>query len=168
MSDICINEMVREVVKTEVDKYLKELGFPVKEEKVGFEDDEIFLLSTEEHKKYKNIIPKINCWWWLRSPGNNSYLASQVSIDGFVFNYGSTVSCSNVAVRPVLKISDYEALNLRLEERFVKYDFPWIYLGDNLAIAEVPISFGKFDDKSNDYKNSYVRRSLKQWVEMRK
>jgi len=32
-----------------------------------------------------------NCWWWLRSPGNNSYSAASVSTDGHVSKRGNYV-----------------------------------------------------------------------------
>jgi len=45
-----------------------------------------------------------NCWWWLRSPGNDSYVAGVDDV-GFVFDYGYIVSSSNDAVRPALWIN---------------------------------------------------------------
>ena len=169
---------VRQMVKEEVDKYIKELGFPIKEDKVGFEDDKIFLLSIEEYYKYKDVIPHINCWWWLRSRGE---------IDGYVTGVFSAISESmdfrgdavifpDRAIRPAIKFSNYLlsanaiwsiSCNPKIGDRIMVYDFPWIVIDNGLAIAEVPITFDKFDDNSDDYKNSYVRNFLKCWAEDR-
>jgi len=43
-----------------------------------------------------------NCWWWLRSPGNNSNNAANVNNDGSVNNNGNNVNNDNDAVRPAL------------------------------------------------------------------
>ncbi|MCR5689552.1 MAG: DUF6273 domain-containing protein, partial [Clostridiales bacterium] len=45
-----------------------------------------------------------NCWWWLRSPGNGSGSAADVSNDGSVRNNGRSVGHDNYAVRPALWI----------------------------------------------------------------
>lgn len=148
------------MTKDEALKKIKEL-----DKKVGFEDDEIFLLSTEEYERYKNIIPHIKQWWWLRSPGSSHYDAASVDSVGSVNYYGDTVNDALVCVRPVLRIA---LNNLQIGSMFVKYDFPWIKIDDNLAIAEVPIGFEKFDDKSNDYATSYIRKWLKMWLGDRK
>jgi len=40
------------------------------------------------------------CWWWLRSPGGNSFLAAFVDYDGIVYVHGSFVSNDGGGVRP--------------------------------------------------------------------
>ena len=132
------------------------------------EFDEIFLLSAEEYEKYKPNIPYIRCWWWMRSPGYNSDCAALVNYDGSVCNSGNYVNINSDAVRPALRISNLESSNLTVGDRFVKYDFPWIKIDDNLAIAEVPIAFHRFDEKSNDYKTSEIRKFLLNWINERK
>ena len=129
-------------------------------------DDEIFLLSTEEYIKYKSNIPLINAWWWLRSPGIRSCNAALVNNGGSVDDRGSSVSSDIFAARPALRIT--KSANLKIGDRFIKYDFPWIYIGDELAIAEVPIAFRKFDSVSNDYEHSRIRRFLLGWLKERK
>ena len=132
------------------------------------EFDEIFLLSAEEYKKYEPNILRIRCWWWLRSPGLDSHSAACVYSGGSVDDLGHNVFLSNGAVRPALRISNLESSNLKVGDRFVKYDFPWIKIDDNLAIAEVPIRFHSFDEKSNDYKTSEIRKFLLNWIDERK
>ena len=163
---------IKQMVKEEVDKYLKELGFPVKEEKVGFEDDEIFLLSIEEYEKYKDIIPHINHWCWLRSQGSHCLYASGVYGNGGVNDIGSIVDDMDAAIRPVIKLdmigNDYIHGDYEPGDRVIMHSFPWIYLGDDIAIAEVPIAFDMFDEQNNQYSTSKVRDFLNQWLNVRK
>ena len=162
MSECAFN--IREIVKEEVDKYLEEVGL---KKSIRFKDDEIFLLSTEEYMKYKKVIPKVHCWWWLRSLGIISNCATSVFEDGSITVAGVSVDNDCGAVRPALKISHLKSYDLEVGDRIMVYNFPWILIDKNLAIAEVPIAFDKFDDKSNDYENSYVRKFLKNWIKER-
>ena len=138
----------------ELKKYIEEM-----DTKVGYKDDEIFLLSVEEYEKYKDEIPKIKKWWWLRSPGINHFYLANVDRGGSVFCSGNNV-LNNISVRPALHL---EYSDCQIGSRIIKYNFPWIVIDKNLAIAEVPIGFEKFDDKSNNYENSYIRKWLKEW-----
>lgn len=126
---------------------------------------EITLLSAEEYEKYKDRIPQINCSWWLRSPGINSNRAASVDYDGSVFDLGDFVDLDYDAVRPALKISD--GRKYEIGKRVILYNFPWIIIDEGLAIAEVPIAFHRFDEKSNDYENSEIKKFLNDWLEGR-
>ena len=87
--------------------------------------DKVFLLSIEEANNYfpadssrqclasayyftkeANKPNKSKCWWWLRSPGSNSYNAAFVNVDGTV-NYGGHSVGKDItrAVRPALWIN---------------------------------------------------------------
>ena len=85
--------------------------------------DQVFLLSITEANKYfssdsaRQCKPTDyavangawesdsgNCWWWLRSPGNNQGIAANVDDDGGVSEIGNYVSSVNNAVRPALWI----------------------------------------------------------------
>ncbi len=91
--------------------------------------DKVFLLSIVEAKKYfssdeaRKCIPtaytKANGVytigeytvisnpdrWWLRSPGDSLNDTACITSDGFIANYGSTVSDVHIAVRPAMWIS---------------------------------------------------------------
>ena len=93
--------------------------------------DQIFLLSIPEVKQYfgsdeeRRCVPtayaiaqgayisdnysiggnKATCWWWLRSPGDNSYSAAAVGYGGYVSSGSRGVNLVNVAVRPALWIN---------------------------------------------------------------
>lgn len=136
-------------------------------------NDKIFLLSVAEYWRLRENIPLINCWWWLRSPGSDSCSAVDVRDDGSVCLNGCNVHDGSGAVRPALKISNLESSKLEIGARFVAYDFPWIKISEDLAIAEVPISFRRFNqvsrdhngvlEESNDYETSDIRRFLLDW-----
>ena len=86
-------------------------------------EDRVFLLSIEEAVRYfktdedRRCKPTYytvkqggyrsgeNCWWWLRSPGNDSSSAASVSLIGFVDYYGNYVINDYGAVRPALWIN---------------------------------------------------------------
>ena len=46
-----------------------------------------------------------NCWWWLRSPGDNQGNATSVSDIGYVIDIGISVNDGSSAVRPALWIA---------------------------------------------------------------
>ena len=85
---------------------------------------EINLLSAEEYEHYKDRIPHINCWWWLRSPGDYSDFTAGIDDNGSVDFRGCRIDYVNGAVRPVLKISD--GRKCKIGERVMLYSFPWI------------------------------------------
>jgi len=86
-------------------------------------EDRVFLLSFGEAERY---LPKTfsrqrkptpfakecgastydggNCWWWLRSPGDNPYNAARVNFDGYISDSGNSVNSSSRAVCPALWI----------------------------------------------------------------
>lgn len=129
--------------------------------------DKIFLLSKEEYERYKNVIPPIKTWWWLRSPdAYDSESAGDVDRDGWV--HRSDVDDYDGA-RPALRIDNLESSNLKLGQRIMLYDFPWVVIDveEPLAIAEVPIGFHRFDSESNDYETSEIRQYCLDWLKAR-
>ncbi len=53
---------------------------------------------------YKTASGEATCWWWLRSPGSDHYLAAYVYYDGSVNYIGCSVRNAIGAVRPALWI----------------------------------------------------------------
>ena len=87
-------------------------------------EDKVFLLSAKEAEQYfkNNEDRKCNpteftvnngaykndegqCWWWLRSLGNDTVNATLVSTDGSVRFYGNLVLSNRDSVRPALWIN---------------------------------------------------------------
>lgn len=123
--------------------------------------DPIYLLSIEEYKKYRNNIPNIDKWWWLRSPGFISDFAAGVGFGGFVISRGHGVNFSDDAVRPALNISNLE-IDAK-DDRFEYLGVEWVVLDKHMAISVKPIFYSCFDETSNNYDESTIRRKLLQW-----
>lgn len=138
---------------------------------IGFGDDPIFLLSKEEYEKYRCSIPKIGAWWWLRTPGEDPDSAAFVYGDGSVYYRGNGVSIGCIAARPALRISnlkcDTELVYNSARTHFFALGATWKIIDDDLAIAEEPIMFSWFGEKSNDYATSEVRKKLLDWYKER-
>ena len=130
-----------------------------------YKDDRLFLLSIEEFETYKNKIPKINTWWWLRSPGGSSRHAAYVHRDGTVYQGGSPVYEDSIGVRPALW---FYSTTLKVGDRFIYCGVTWVVLDNNLAIAEMPITFNYFNPMRNNYEESEVRKLLRRWYMERK
>ena len=149
-------KIVKETMDTKKDEFDKDVFI--------VEKDQIFLLSIEEYHKYKDVIPHIQCWWWLRSPSrSSSNYAAHVDCDDIVC-YNSHVSNINGVVRPVIQYND-NIITSSIGSRFAWNGVTWIIIDTEkaLAIAEMPIGFEKFDDKSNNYATSHIRHWLLDW-----
>lgn len=132
------------------------------------EEDPIFLLSAEEYEKYKHNIPAIKCRWWLRSPSiEYQNCASFIHADRTLSNTGNPVNHA-LGVRPVLKIDPTEFLLPDVLGRIIRCGITWIKIDKGLYIAEVPITFERFDKSSNKYEKSEIRNFLLDWYEERK
>lgn len=64
----------------------------------------LFLLSMDEYEKYRNKIPNVDGWWWLRSPvagveGRTACINSYVSTN---YHYNQNVCRGRLGVRPAL------------------------------------------------------------------
>lgn len=152
----------------ELEKKYEELGEEIeklkKEQDVDISKDPIFLLSTEEYGKYEHKIPCVNTWWWLRSPGEISGDVAIVNNSGLISGLGIGVKYGGNAVRPAVRL-----------DRCFKYDknkiiycgVTWVQIDKDLYIAEVPITFRRFDKKSNNYATSEIRKFLLDWYEER-
>jgi len=132
--------------------------------KAGYKDDELFLLSADEFEYYRKLIPEYNDWWWLRSRGRYNYCAEYVYDSGYAYCINDLYIDEDGCVRPALHFDDS---TITIGDRFIKYDFPFVCIDRGLAIAEVPIEPHKFDNNSNDYETSEVRRFLEEWRKSR-
>lgn len=78
----------------------------------GYHECTVALLTLEQYGKYKEIIPKVDDWWWLATPvwtrwlrspyTNNTYFVWYVLSDG---DYNGYYASSSYGVRPVLNFS---------------------------------------------------------------
>lgn len=131
------------------------------------EEDRVFLLSIEEYEMYMDDIPHINTWWWLRSPGDYSDCAAGVRSDGSVNYCGDYVNIATDCVRPALRYATLksEISKSKDENCFIWNEIKWKIIDKEkeIAIAYMPIAFDKFDDNSNDYESSHIRKWLLDW-----
>lgn len=136
-------------------------------EKTVSKHDPIYLLSIDECKNYKEKIPHINIWWWLRSYGENSWYVAYVNNSGSVSYHGDYVDHASYAVRPALCYSELKgsAIDSKDIDCFIWNDVKWKIIDKDkeIAISVLPISFDKFDDESNNYENSHIRKWLLDW-----
>ena len=137
-----------------------------------FQVKDIFLLSIEEYKKYEKYILKINTCWWLRSPCYDSISAAYVISGGSVDSSGDVVSNDCISVRPALRISNLSSFNLNPRDIIQIFGIDWIVLDKDLVIAKEAIGRHMFDEESNDYENSkikkYLHNSLNNYLELTK
>lgn len=131
--------------------------------------DEIFLLSAEGYEKYKDRIPHINILWCLRSPGRNDNYILYVNSTGMIDYYGYNVNIDNYAIRPALRYSNLKSkiIESKVKDAFIFNETRWIIIDKEkeIAIAELPIAFRRFDEKSNNYETSEIRKWLLDWVD---
>lgn len=60
---LCDSEMEREIPDSEVDLTADD-GL----DDYGISQDKIFLLTCEQYRKYRKVIPNLEDWWWLVTP----------------------------------------------------------------------------------------------------
>lgn len=143
-----------------VEKYI------ISKEIIELEIDGITLLSKDEYLKFKDNIPAVNFWWWLRSPGYGGCNASCVDYGGGVGGYGSHVILSGGSVRPALNL---KSNNLSISERFEFGGYDWTMIGDNIALCDTSICEMAFrkDYLANDatlYEQSDIKSYLYNWL----
>lgn len=124
--------------------------------KVNIEITGITLLSLAEYREYGKKIPFISEWWWLREPGDESYLV--MFARNAVDRAGGFVGDDDNAVRPVLlgKFGNF------IEFEFAGYS--WVILSDNMAICKDFIGYHRFDKESNNYEKSEIKEYLETWL----
>ena len=71
-------------------------------EKYGFLDDEIRACGKSDFSKTVS-------WWWLRSPGRNSFSAAEVDCCGWILRCGVDVCYDSDGVRPALHLNLYSS-----------------------------------------------------------
>lgn len=131
--------------------------------------EEVTLLSIEEYEESRENIPLLNEDWWLRSSGYGSNSAVIVDYCSCVNLSGSIVDINYYVVRPVLRISNLESLNLREKDTFRLAGHDWTVISGELAICNDHIGNHIFredwrSEDANDYKRSDVKKYLDTWA----
>lgn len=136
----------------------------VTEEERKIEIDEITLLSVEEYETYQNAIPKIDSWWWLRSPGACIVAnAADVAFDGSIHTISVT---SDDGVRPALRIKNPESFDIGIGDKFRLAGYIWTMIEDGLALCDDVVGNCAFRKnwKAQDA-NIYEKSDIKKWLE---
>lgn len=120
------------------------------------------LLSIGETEKIPANILSYDNWWWLRSPGNNSYDATDVNNFGFAYDLGLSVSSSDGAVRPAFIIPNLKSLNLPIGEEVLlgENQIKCVVISDDKVLYNDEVIKSKFDDESNNYEKSYIKNRV--------
>ena len=143
-----------------VDKIIKKI------QKVDVNISEITLLSVEEYEKYIDNIPKYDEWWWLRSPGNDSYYAAVIDGDGSVCYGGDGVGDDDDAVRPIIIL---QSNNFQIKDNFILAGHIWTLIDNDKAICNDGIGNTYFRrnwqaSDANDYEVSDIKKWLENWA----
>ena len=96
---------IREYLKKEILPYL-DIANPIPTRLDDVEvTDKVWLLSVKEAEKLPLKIREFDDdWYWLRSPGDYSYIAATVYDDGSVDSYGGHVNNDSGGVRPAMRV----------------------------------------------------------------
>lgn len=128
--------------------------------------DEITLLSIEEYEQHKPVIPCIDDFWWLRSPGYFSYNAAGVFDYGTVYDFG--VYDTTIGVRPALHISVLDSSEFSKGGSIEIFDKTWTVLDvkeDQIyVLADEIIAQRGFDKESNNWETSELKVWLQEWL----
>ncbi len=132
---------------------------------IELEIAEVTLLSAEEHKLYKERIPAVHCWWWLRSPGGGIDRAENVRSEETTDFRGDLVVHGRCAVRPVLKIHNLLAANLKVLDRFILAEHTWTVISEDLAICDDTVGKTCFrEDWRAEDANVFEVSDIKGWL----
>lgn len=135
---------------------------------------EITLLSTEQYEANKDIIPHIDNWWWLRSPGYDNRSAAYVNYGGSVRYIGSDVSYDIGAVRPVvvmaLRLTESSITNLNVGDKIEMVGHRWTMLRGGMALCDDIVGQIAFREDwraidVNVYDASDVKKWLQEWAD---
>lgn len=134
---------------------------------LGYKNDDIFLLSGNEHLHFLDDIPPLACWWWVFSPKNKQGWAAPWTGSE---NEGADFGNDFCAVRPAIKYSKVKTRITKSPNRddrfyFNDHTFRILDSKNEIAIAEVPIAFDCFDKNGNNYEHSSIRQKLLEWFE---
>lgn len=121
------------------------------------------LLSVEETENIPTWILANGEWWWLRSPGYNSYHAVIIHSNGYIYNIGRDIDYYTVEVRPALKVLNLS--ELEIGETVKVFNRMAQYIGNGKVLLCESIFKSRFDEESNNYETSEVKYKLDEWFE---
>ena len=141
--------IVSKIVKTEVPTNLEIEGAT--------------LLSVDEARVLPFRLRQHDNWWWLRSPGKDSDYTISVSSGGY--DDTSYVYCDCISARPALIIRNFESSNFEIGDIFKFDGKKFEIISKDLAFCLGDIGLHRFDDNSNNYEKSAIKKYVDEWFE---
>ena len=137
----------------------------VTKEEADLDIAEVTLLSKKEYRAAKDVIPKRDDWWWLRSPYSHD-----VSFAVFVRDTGRLDDCivddESVGVSPALRIRNLRSSNLSRGDKFELAGHTWTVISDDMALCDEFVGFTCFrKDRDAEDANVYEASDVKKWLE---
>lgn len=124
------------------------------------------ILTEDEYKQYRHLIPLTKDWWWLRSPrGGSNGLAIATSYGTVSYaTYSYTLGYVRPALR--LKISNYKSFvqGDKIELKNISYTVLDIIDGVVLVLSDEIIARRQFDGTSNQWETSELKAYLEDWA----
>lgn len=120
----------------------------------------VTLLSLEEYKENKDIIPNTDNWWWLRSPGIYNAYAAYIFMDGEIYADGYKVSSPRAGVRPLIYLNPEKAKLLKPGDKVNICKFPATVMEDRSVLLDEGICCRRYDPSSNDWDKSELKSFL--------
>ena len=138
----------------------------VKDAELDIDIREITLMTLEEYETYMERIPKLNDYWWLRSPGQFSLSEAAVKPDGSVNREGDYINLGICAIRPVIKFNNTGGSRIEVGEQFVLGGHPFTVIDKEVAIMNDSLGCRYFrkDWKAQDA-NAYMQSDIKVYIE---
>lgn len=121
----------------------------------------LFLLSEHEYLKNKDYIQS-ESHWWLRShhDTDSDNHVRYVYPDGAVYRY--YVFSNGLGIRPAFKFKKDIFAKLELGSILRFGNLKWIKLKNNIYLSKDIVFNYHFDNKSNDYSTSDIKKKLEE------
>lgn len=136
-----------------------------------FDIRKITLLSEEQYKTHKRIIPAINAPWWLLSPGCTQYQVCSVDKYGNVDNGYNYHVGDILGVRPALLI-DNTGLSYTFGDKIFVFGHSWTVLSNTLneicVLCDECIDYRRYDAIDNEWEGSDLYVWLNDWLKEKK
>ena len=140
-------------------------------------NDRLFLLTKRQAEKLPEEIRRCKtpddydgyktedgyCWWWLRSPGDNTFNVFFVYYSGYVYSHGYFINDNYGGVRPALRIEPELLDELSKDTDTIHYaGYEWLniseYIGFPCLLMKTCLPKTRcFDKDSNNYRRSDIR-----------
>lgn len=149
---------MKAIVKKEIKQYVNE----------ELEITDCTLLSIDEARKLPPELRGYNRWWWLQSPGYDSYGAAIVLYTGSVYRSGLYVDGDSVAIRPALRIKNLKSSRLEVGDIFIFGEKIFKIITNKLAFCLSDIGNHCFRadwnlKDANDYEKSDAKKFVDDW-----